>query len=696
MTNTEIFEAQGAAFITLLEERIPPGDVHQRVRQLSNAGRRRVRSLANVRAELIQSRYKKAAGRIANRIIAHGDDTGRLTTMLRDIELDMGRLSRNISGRVEKTIGAAFDQSFHALEQSMTAVYGPHLPSTINTQVTSRAFQRIHRSAVRALLTGPDGVSLSSRVWNTHQMTLTRMRSYIVNSYLAGKPGNEIAQGAKRFLIYSDADMRTTKWKTFFKENPPGRGVYKSASKNVDRVMRTEINSAYRLATAEYAADKAWIQGVRWHIIPGHKCCDECVPAGTKISTVTGQRNIEDIEVGEMVLTHTGKHRKVTKTFERTIQDGVLVDLVFESEKGRIHRVTMTPNHPVLIDRGWISASDLLMGEHAIAYSEATHERAFQIHNGVTYKETECSERSVQALDQRKDDAALCGAFGSGFPHKYRRLSQSAPSASSEHMYESDIGRSPSRHPSSSGCSLCAEKPIVGNEFQGSDGISPNNDSRNSGYLLQATGDNHESNMFEPNTLEETWSSTLDKLFLLSSGIRHNILLSRILYCLMGLSRKVYHNLYNLFLFWLVMPMRYKTGYKTEPFYNEKDVRDAFLDQSVSRNTHNPLFSYIDTNMMRGECTLIKKTKRKVTQPVYNLAVETDNSYVANGVVVHNCDDLAETDMFGLGDGVYPPDAVPITPHPSCLCFTTIVIRPKLLAFAGLPQPDATLQALSV
>jgi len=276
VTSFEIYEAQGAEFVALLEDAFPPQDIYRKVGELSNAGRRRVRSLANVQSELIQQRYKKAAGRIANRILTHGDETGRLTTMLRDIDLDMWRLSKSVSGRVESTIGAAFDQSFHALAKTMTAVYGPYMPSTIHTEVTANAFQRIHRSAVRALLTGPDGVSLSSRVWETHRMTLTRMRSYIVNSYLAGKQSNEIAQGAKRFLVYSDADMRTTKWKRFFVENPPGRGVYKSASKNVERVMRTEINSAYRLATAEYAADKAWIQGVQWHVIPGHRCCDAC------------------------------------------------------------------------------------------------------------------------------------------------------------------------------------------------------------------------------------------------------------------------------------------------------------------------------------------------------------------------------------------------------------------------------------
>lgn len=35
------------------------------------------------------------------------------------------------------------------------------------------------------------------------------------------------------------------------------------------------------------------------------------------------------------------------------------------------------------------------------------------------------------------------------------------------------------------------------------------------------------------------------------------------------------------------------------------------------------------------------------------------------------CDLLAESDDFGLGEGVYPPDKVPDKPHPHCFCFVT-------------------------
>ena len=38
-----------------------------------------------------------------------------------------------------------------------------------------------------------------------------------------------------------------------------------------------------------------------------------------------------------------------------------------------------------------------------------------------------------------------------------------------------------------------------------------------------------------------------------------------------------------------------------------------------------------------------------------------------------DCDELADTDEFDLGAGVYPPEDVPFKPHPQCFCYTTAI-----------------------
>jgi len=40
------------------------------------------------------------------------------------------------------------------------------------------------------------------------------------------------------------------------------------------------------------------------------------------------------------------------------------------------------------------------------------------------------------------------------------------------------------------------------------------------------------------------------------------------------------------------------------------------------------------------------------------------------------CENLAIADLYDLGPGIYPPDKVPIVPHPHCRCYYTTVLKP--------------------
>jgi len=77
-----------------------------------------------------------------------------------------------------------------------------------------------------------------------------------------------------------------------------------------------------------------------------------CFAAGTPISTVTGPKAIEEVRVGDMVLTHRGRFRPVIATTRR--EAGVC--------EIRIHRLPpmfVTEEHPFLTPEGWVKASDL-------------------------------------------------------------------------------------------------------------------------------------------------------------------------------------------------------------------------------------------------------------------------------------------------------------------------------------------------
>lgn len=81
-------------------------------------------------------------------------------------------------------------------------------------------------------------------------------------------------------------------------------------------------------------------------------------------------------------------------------------------------------------------------------------------------------------------------------------------------------------------------------------------------------------------------------------------------------------------------------------------------------------------------------------EDVFNLEVEDDHSYVANGIVVHNCDLLAEQNLHGLGPGVYPTrEQTPWPAHPNTLSFVVMVFEDEVTD-ADRAGKETELQAL--
>lgn len=86
---------------------------------------------------------------------------------------------------------------------------------------------------------------------------------------------------------------------------------------------------------------------------------DECFPAGTKISTPSGFRNIESIKIGDDVTafdekTHSFETKKVSHLFKNPIHN----DMMRLTTKEH-HVIDCTFGHPFWTRRGWVKAEDL-------------------------------------------------------------------------------------------------------------------------------------------------------------------------------------------------------------------------------------------------------------------------------------------------------------------------------------------------
>ncbi len=115
-----------------------------------------------------------------------------------------------------------------------------------------------------------------------------------------------------------------------------------------------------------------------------------CFPEGARVMTKEGFAAIEKIEVGDVVLTHRGRYRRVAETMQRTVEE----DLVRISiRKLSATDVVATANHPILaLHHGsetpdWIPAGHLKKGDYVVIAdpaAEGTVPEPFDLAEGLS------------------------------------------------------------------------------------------------------------------------------------------------------------------------------------------------------------------------------------------------------------------------------------------------------------------------
>lgn len=140
----------------------------------------------------------------------------------------------------------------------------------------------------------------------------------------------------------------------------------------------------------------------------------ECLPPATPVYTSTGYRPISSIEVGDLVLTHKGKFRRVVKTHENKADKKTQIVRIMTSDKKGQQKaphefLTLTGNHPVLTARGWTNAKDVVPGD--VVYRAAlpcpTCGKPSPLHNG--FCSTSCGNKAQWANATEGDRERMLG-----------------------------------------------------------------------------------------------------------------------------------------------------------------------------------------------------------------------------------------------------------------------------------------------
>lgn len=143
-----------------------------------------------------------------------------------------------------------------------------------------------------------------------------------------------------------------------------------------ENTARTVQQYSYRQATSlNYRANSDVVEGYVWYSALDDRVCPSCISmhgtrhpndqplndhhrgrclvSGEMVKTLRGDVPIQDVIVGDYVYTHKGNWRRVVNVFSRDYE-GDLVTIGFGDQF-----VTMTPEHPVLTYRGWVEAAKL-------------------------------------------------------------------------------------------------------------------------------------------------------------------------------------------------------------------------------------------------------------------------------------------------------------------------------------------------
>lgn len=100
---------------------------------------------------------------------------------------------------------------------------------------------------------------------------------------------------------------------------------------------------------------------------------NHCFIAGTKVRMEDGEKNIEDIKVGDYVLT-SGGAREVLTTFDNGVKKVISVKI---HTTGGIVEFTATPDHKIKTTQGWKQLKDLTQGDIVYLYKPSMGKNTF-------------------------------------------------------------------------------------------------------------------------------------------------------------------------------------------------------------------------------------------------------------------------------------------------------------------------------
>lgn len=612
---------------------------------------------------------------------------------LRDLLRQIEDVIDNLGARRDALLGQGLESAaaLGVKPYTLQGVGATGMPG--QAALESAAAMRINQEAVLFVqsFTAADGLKLSDRLWRLNQGAKEALSRAIGQAVVSGWDASRAAAQfmydgrpvpmdvkdrlgrAKVDALVRSADLLTG----------DGGEVWKA-----DRVFRTEINRAHGTAYMAGAEKTPGFIGFRFLLSPRHPKPDVCLRAGTLVATLRGPVPIESVQIGDVALTHLGRWRPVVRLYQSSSGQSRLVRLCFPAGNTCTQPVVMTPNHPVLTPGGWIPAGDLRTGSAVVCLGSeaALPHRPHGV--GAHRTASEDSGETASASAARTADQGRCGERVRMETHTPRSAAEGSPRPTGLPMFDVAKRLLSCFHPSKPGYSFpCAAPIAIAGTGQSAE---TNSDAacHSSGYLHRSLGRTQWSNIFAaccsrlgqmtfgmsgtPSVSlrglcrNTRWSSTRLPVPVLSMSA------PQMFFGILGRSPQPaypapsigpHRNGHRTAWWWCEGRAPTGLGWVSAAY---RSVRKVWVTACANHIAFTPRHAIVESLPATGE-------------PVYNIEVEDDHSYVANGVVVHNCDLLAAQNLYGLGKGVYPSaKACPWPAHPNTLSFVEMVFADEV------------------
>lgn len=378
-------------------------------------------------------------------------------------------------------------------------------------------------------------------------------------------------------------------------------------------------------------------------IHPVHPFCFNS--PSTKIFTIEGWKNISEIRYGDLVLTHKNRFRKVLKTYKREVSGSEeIYNVEFEVLTRYGKRTTkvlkrITGNHPVLLNGEWKEIQYAKVGDK------------FEI-KGV---ECESCGKLIQVLPIKNYNLDICGSCTNSISakeqfEKYPWIREYNSKCASKQMKDryKKMSKEDKRK-----LTLNARKKVKENHPEGY------------GWLLESRSKSNSTNGKGRTFIEKKLSYFLKRIgieFELGKFIPNN--------------GKFENNVRGYFPDIFIPKFNIILEADGEKWHRNKKEYDATRDCDLKREYGFETFRFSETEIRENGKEVYAKLKllfknhsgkfhgleAKITKIervelfskyLFNFAVEEDESYIADGVVVHNC----RCDLRSLPKGyVWNPD----------------------------------------